>query len=275
MRVVFLILFLALLVGCKKEIAVENAVARINNKYMSIEEFRASLPSNYTKEDSLQLRSSIINNWATNELLLDKAKLNVGEEQNEIEKLVDNYRKELLIERYKEALLNKLLDTVVTESDLDTFYLANKDIYRLSEDLVRLKFIMFDKNLKNADEFEKLFKSDSKEDLAELNDRKLELKSFNLNDSIWVSYKLVSERLPFLEGIDKLKKDTFLKKEDSLGVYLVALKDILYINETAPRSYVEPTVKKMILHKRKLDLFRDIEKSLLSEAVKSKKFETY
>jgi hypothetical protein len=275
MRVVFLILFLALLVGCKKEIAVENAVARINNKYMSIEEFKASLPSNYTKEDSVQLRSSIINNWATNELLLDKAKLNVGEEQNEIEKLVDNYRKELLIERYKEALLNKLLDTVVTESDLDTFYLANKDIYRLSEDLVRLKFIMFDKNLKNADEFEKLFKSDSKEDLAELNDRKLELKSFNLNDSIWVSYKLVSERLPFLEGIDKLKKDTFLKKEDSLGVYLVALKDILYINETAPRSYVEPTVKKMILHKRKLDLFRDIEKSLLSEAVKSKKFETF
>jgi len=275
MRVVFLILFLALLVGCKKEIAVENAVARINNKYMSIEEFKASLPSNYTKEDSVQLRSSIINNWATNELLLDKAKLNVGEEQNEIEKLVDNYRKELLIERYKEALLNKLLDTVVTESDLDTFYLANKDIYRLSEDLVRLKFIMFDKNLKNADEFEKLFKSDSKEDLAELNDRKLELKSFNLNDSIWVSFKLVSERLPFLEGIDKLKKDTFLKKEDSLGVYLVALKDILYINETAPRSYVEPTVKKMILHKRKLDLFRDIEKSLLSEAVKSKKFETF
>ncbi|MGB5264000.1 MAG: hypothetical protein WBN28_10415 [Lutimonas sp.] len=275
MRAVFLILFVTLFIGCKKEMPIENAVARIDDKYLSIEEFKASLPSNYTKDDSIQLRSSIINNWATNELLLDKAKLNIGDEQKEIEKLVDNYRKELLIERYKEALLNKLLDTIVTESDLESFYLANKDIYRLSEDLVRLKFIMFDKNLKNADEFEKLFKSESKEDLTELNDRKLELKMFSLNDSIWVSYKLVSERLPFLEEINKLKKDTFLKKEDSLGVYLVALKDILYINETAPRSYVEPTVKKMILHKRKLDLFRDIEKSLLSEAVKSKKFEIY
>ena len=275
MRAVFLILFVTLFIGCKKEMPIENVVARIDDKYLSIEEFKASLPSNYTKDDSIQLRSSIINNWATNELLLDKAKLNIGDEQKEIEKLVDNYRKELLIERYKEALLNKLLDTIVTESDLESFYLANKDIYRLSEDLVRLKFIMFDKNLKNADEFEKLFKSESKEDLTELNDRKLELKMFSLNDSIWVSYKLVSERLPFLEEINKLKKDTFLKKEDSLGVYLVALKDILYINETAPRSYVEPTVKKMILHKRKLDLFRDIEKSLLSEAVKSKKFETY
>ncbi|MGB5243321.1 MAG: peptidyl-prolyl cis-trans isomerase [Lutimonas sp.] len=275
MRAVFLILFVTLFIGCKKEMPIENAVARIDDKFLSIEEFKASLPSNYTKDDSIQLRSSIINNWATNELLLDKAKLNIGDDQKEIEKLVDNYRKELLIERYKEALLNKLLDTIVTESDLESFYLANKDIYRLSEDLVRLKFIMFDKNLKNADEFEKLFKSESKEDLTELNDRKLELKMFSLNDSIWVSYKLVSERLPFLEEINKLKKDTFLKKEDSLGVYLVALKDILYINETAPRSYVEPTVKKMILHKRKLDLFRDIEKSLLSEAVKSKKFETY
>ncbi|MFD1316349.1 hypothetical protein [Namhaeicola litoreus] len=275
MRIAIFILITILFVSCKKELPAENAVARLNNQYLSKQDFQAYLPSNYTYDDSIQLRSSIINNWATNELLLEKAKLNVGDEQEDIDKLVENYKKELLIERYKEALLNKLLDTVVTESDIETFYLANKDIYRLSEDLVRVKFILFDKKLKNADEFEKLFKSDDKQDLEELNDRKLELKSFNLNDSIWVSYKSVTNKLPFLLEEDKVKKEKFLKKEDSLGVYLVAFKDVLYVNETAPKSYVEPMVKKMILHKRKLDLFKDIEKSLLSEAVKNKKFEAY
>jgi hypothetical protein len=275
MRTAIFIFVAILLVSCKKDLPTENAVARLNNQYLSKQEFEAHLPLNYTYDDSIQLRSSIINNWATNELLLEKAKLNIGEEQEVIEKLVEDYKKELLIERYKEALLNKLLDTVVTESDIETFYMANKDIYRLSEDLVRVKFILFDKKLKNADEFEKLFKSDDKDDLEQLNERKLELKSFNLNDSIWVSYKSVTSKLPFLLEEDKIKKEKFLKKEDSLGVYLVTFKDVIYVNETAPRSYVEPIVKKMILHKRKLDLFKDIEKSLLSEAVRNKKFEAY
>ncbi|MDZ7613888.1 MAG: peptidyl-prolyl cis-trans isomerase [Flavobacteriaceae bacterium] len=193
----------------------------------------------------------------------------------EIDELVENYRRELLIEKYKEALINKFLDTVVTKVDVDQYYQLNKDVYKLNEELVQIRFIHFNETMKDGKELIKLFKSKNLKDINALNDKRLEFNSFNLNDSIWVSYKAVQEKLPFLPEGNNLKKVDFLQKDDSLGVYLVAINKVLNINEIAPKSYVESTIKKMILHKRKLDLFVEIEKSLLSDAVEDNNFEVY
>lgn len=268
-------LFSLILTGCEDKQKNENAIARVNDKYLMADEFLKALPEAYTKEDSVQLRSIFINNWATHQLLLDKARLNIDDNKLEIDELVENYRRELLIEKYKEALINKFLDTVVTKADVDQYYQMNKDIYKLNEELVQIRFIHYSKTLKDRKEMVKLFKSKDEKDINALNDKRLEFNSFNLNDSIWVSYKAVQEKLPFLPEGNNLKKVDFLQKDDSLGVYLVAINRVLNINEIAPKSYVESTIKKMILHKRKLDLFVEIEKSLLSDAVEDNNFEVY
>ena len=46
-------------------------------------------------------------------------------------------------------------------------------------------------------------------------------------------------------------------------------------NEIAPKSYVTPTIKQMILHQRKLLLLRKIEETLIDDARKKQQFETY
>jgi hypothetical protein len=268
-------LFSFFFAGCEDKQKNENAIARVNDKYLMADEFLKVLPETYTKEDSIQLRSIFINDWATHQLLLDKARINIEDNILEIDELVEKYRRELLIEKYKEALINKFLDTVVTNADVDQYYQLNKDVYKLNEELVQIRFIHFNKTMKDGKELVKLFKSKNLKDINALNDKRLEFNSFNLNDSIWVSYKEVQEKLPFLPEGNNLKKVDFLQKDDSLGVYLVAINRVLNINEIAPKSYVESTIKKMILHKRKLDLFVEIEKSLLSDAVEDNNFEVY
>ena len=62
---------------------------------------------------------------------------------------------------------------------------------------------------------------------------------------------------------------------DSLGLYLTSVKDVLLRNDIAPLSYVEPTIKQMILHKRKIQLIRDIEKILVQDATKNNNFKVY
>jgi len=267
---------LALVIGgCEDKQKNVDAIARVNDKYLMADDFLKVLPEGYTKEDSIQLRSIFINHWATHQLLLDKARINIDDSKAEIDVLVENYRRELIIEKYREAVINKLLDTVVTSNDVDQYYQSNKDIYKLNEELVQIRYIHYNKTIKEGKELVKLFKSKKADDINKLNDKRLEFNSFNLNDSIWVSYKAVLEKLPFLPEGENLKKVDFLQKEDSLGVYLVAINRVLNMNEIAPKSYVEPTIKKMILHKRKLDLLVEIEKSLLTDAVKDKNFEVY
>jgi len=271
-----IILAIILLVfSCKREEKVENAVARIGNKYLLEEDIANRIPSNLNKTDSILYRSNLIKNWATEQLLLIKAKINIDDKNNEIKNLVKTYEKELFIDKYKQAVLQQELDTIIQDEEIENYYEQNKDIYKLNEKLIQLKYIHFNKNLIDRDVIIKLFKSDANEDIDELVDRELEFNSYNFNDSIWVSFKQVERKLPILNEVDKLKKNQFIQKEDSLGVYLLAVKNILYRNDIAPKSYVVPTIKQMILHKRKLDLIKKIEQTLVNDAISNKQFEQY
>jgi hypothetical protein len=264
-----------ILQSCSDKEQVEGAVARVNDRYLMEEDLQSVMPKNQTPQDSVLFRNNYIKTWATRELLYDKALINVRSEDDEINNLVEDYRRELLIERYKRAVLQQDLDTVVTEENLDEYYESNKNVYRLNEDLLQLKLIHFASDLNERKEIEKLFRSNDPEDAEVLEERELEFFALSLNDSMWVSKTRVESRLPLLKEENSLKKGQFIKKEDSLGVYLVAIKDVLHRNDVAPKSYVIPTIRQMILHNRKLELMNEIEKTLVMDAINNKQFEQY
>lgn len=263
------------LVSCSKNEQAEGAVARVKDRYLYEEDLAKVMPANQTAEDSLLFRNNYINSWATRELLYEKAMINVANQDEEIQTLVEDYKRELLIDRYKRALLQQDLDTVVTEADLDRYYEDNKNVYRLNEDLLQLKLIHFSADLNDRKEVEKMFRSGKEEDNESLAERRLEFFALSLNDSMWVSMAQAESRLPWLKEEENLKKDQFFRKEDSLGVYLVAIKDVLRRNDVAPKSYVIPTIRQMILHNRRLELMNDIEKNLVIDAINNKQFEAY
>ncbi len=269
------VLIALILQSCSDKEQVEGAVARVNDRYLMEEDLQSVMPKNQTPQDSVLFRNNYIKTWATRELLYDKALINVRSEDDEINNLVEDYRRELLIERYKRAVLQQDLDTVVTEENLDEYYENNKNVYRLNEDLLQLKLIHFASDLNERKEIEKLFRSNDPEDAEVLEERELEFFALSLNDSMWVSKTRVESRLPLLKEENSLKKGQFIKKEDSLGVYLVAIKDVLHRNDVAPKSYVIPTIRQMILHNRKLELMNEIEKTLVMDAINNKQFEQY
>ena len=271
----FYIVLISILLSCNKQDKSENAIARVSDQYLYEEDIPEKSNKNLTKEDSILLRNNFINAWATEQLLLNKAKINIEDENDEIKKLVDNYRKELLIDKYKQAVIQQDLDTVITEVDINKYYENNKSIYKLNEDLIQLKYIHFNSELKDKKKILNLFKSNDKNDVNELINREFEFYSFNFNDSIWVSYKSVEKKLPILKEVNNLKKNQFIQKEDSLGVYLIAVKNVLNRNDIAPQSYVTPLIKQMILHKRKLELTKKIEQTLVNDAINKKQFEQY
>jgi len=62
---------------------------------------------------------------------------------------------------------------------------------------------------------------------------------------------------------------------DSTGVYMVKIKDVLNRKEKAPLQYIKPTIRQIILNKRKLELIKKIEKDITRDAVENKQFEVY
>ena len=56
---------------------------------------------------------------------------------------------------------------------------------------------------------------------------------------------------------------------------MVTIKNVLNRNEIAPKSYITPSIKQMILHQRKLQLLKSIEETLLEDAQNKNQFEIY
>lgn len=250
-------------------------VAIVNTKRLYRSDLKEILPKNLSKEDSVQLSKSYIKDWAIKQLLIDKAENNSSLENiNEIESLVRDYKESLLINNYKEQLIKQQLDTLITENQINDYYQENKQNFKLNEELLQLRYLHFDTNILNKEEYITLFKSDNIEDLERLEKEQLSFKNFMFNDSVWTPLENVMLKLPFSKEI-LLKKTKFLQKQDSLSLYLVAIKDVLERNQIAPKSYITPTIKQMILHKRKIELIREIEKILLRDATKNNNFREF
>ncbi|WP_299837150.1 hypothetical protein [uncultured Tenacibaculum sp.] len=257
----------------------DQVIASVGEVELYLSDVKSVVPKGTPKNDSLVLIKSFINTWAKQQLLLKKAQENISEvNNNQIDALVKNYKESLYINGYKESLINQQLDTVVTEQSIQKYYTNNKDNFRLNEELLQLKYIYFGTDFLDKKEAIKKFKSDEIEDLEGLENLTINFKDYMLRDSSWVSYDDVLLKIPPFRYESKeklLKKSKFIQKEDSLGVYLVAVNNVLNRNDIAPISYIRNNIKQLILHKRKIELVREIEKTLINDAIKNNEFKEY
>ena len=259
----------------KKDTDQRVPIATVYDQKLYKEDIEDLLPKNINKKDSVVLVRSIINNWATKELLLRKAVENNSQNDNtEINKLVTDYRQALLINGYKERLIKQQLDTIISEQEISDYYNENGKNFRLNEELIKTRLLHFSSDLIDKKEVIQLFKKGSIQDLEALEMRQLSFKYIMLNDSVWTPLEHVMLKTPFSRD-NLLKKTKFLQKEDSLGVYLIAVKDVLKRNDLAPKSHIKSTIQQMILHQRKLQLIRDIEKIIVKDAIQNKSFQMY
>ena len=231
------------------------------------------------KADSILFVQNIINDWATTQLLIDGAILNLSEStQVDFEELVQQYKSDLYTSAYVEALVSQNIDTLVSDSELQKVYVANKQLFVLKEDLLKLRYININASISNLKEIKKRFKRFNSEDEIRLDSISIQFNSFYLKDSIWIkSEQVVSKIKPLQLGFNKvlLKKPNFIQLKDSLGLYLIQINEFLEQGNPAPIEYVSPTLKQIVINNRKLKLIKKLKSDIVDDAIKNKKFEIY
>ena len=255
------------------------AVARVNDTYLYYDDIKDLVSEGTSKEDSMLLVQNFIKRWATQQLFVDGAKVNLSEsKQAEFNKLVEQYKTDLYTKAYIEALVKRDMNTVVTKQEAEAYYNENKDIFKLNEELLKFRYIHLNENINNYNAIVEKFKRFNSKDKKDLEAISIQFKSYSLNDTIWIKVNQVISKIPAitLENKDQLlKKSNFVQLKDSLGVYLMQINDVLLRNDTAPLEYVRPTIDQIVVNKRKLELIRELEKDITKDAIKNKQFEIY
>lgn len=254
-------------------------VARVNDTYLYYEDIKDLVSEGTSKEDSTLLAQNFINKWATQQLFVDGAMRNLSEDQQEaFNKLIVQYKNDLYTKAYIEALVKRSIDTTVTQAEAEVYYNLNKEVFKLNEELVKIRYIHVHENIINFNSIQQKFKRFNAEDKKELDSLSIQFKSYSLKDSIWVKVNQVVDKIPVITSENRyelLKKSNFIELKDSLGVYLMQINDVLLRNDTAPLEYVKPTIDQIVINKRKLEIIRELEKDITKDAIKNKQFEIY
>ena len=254
-------------------------LARVGENYLYPKDVAIYLTDGMSKSDSASFVTNHITTWASKQLLLSKAKINLQEDKlRTFDALVADYRTDLYTRAYKEALVAQGLDSLVSQEQLVQFYEEEKENFKLKERIVRMRFVSLPKNFLNKEEVGQRLKNFKKEDVSYLDSIGVQFKKLHFNDSIWVRASRVVAEIPPIsfENEDRyLKKSQFFELEDSIGVYLGKVEEVKDINEIAPLSFIVPTIKQVLLNRRKIDYLRKLETEIIDEAIKDKEFEVY
>jgi len=252
-------------------------IASYENSYLLKNEF-LKLMNDVQIKDSLTKANYIINEWATEKILIDYARLNLEDKKiDTIEYLVQKYRSSLLTESYLEALINSEIDLKVDSLEIDSVFNTNKELFFLKNDIFKHIFIKIPLNFSDSDEVIKSFKNYRTNDQLFLDSISFRYSSFLLNNVSWSTQKEIRDNFYFIDDARfyTLKKNKFLKYEDSLGLYLIKIIDSRNSGEYSPKSYILPTLEYISLNNKKRMLSSKIKSEILSNAILKKKLEIY
>ena len=138
----FYLSFLLLYSSCNfvSENELQN-IARYGESYLSVNDLESML-ADVDEADSISKVNQIINNWAIEKILIERAELNLNEiKLNKIESLVSEYRSSLLSEAYLEALVNSSIDLEIDSVEIKNFYNKNKSLFNLHEDIFKIVYV--------------------------------------------------------------------------------------------------------------------------------------
>ena len=97
-KFLFILTFSSVFLGCNFLEPKSNKVpvARVNDTYLYQEDIQGLISQNTTKQDSISIVANYIQRWATQQLLIDQANINLPRQQIEdYQQMVTQYRNDL------------------------------------------------------------------------------------------------------------------------------------------------------------------------------------
>ena len=273
MRVaIFSSLFMVLIGACtEKKIPIEDPAARVGNRWLSKTEVRRNLPVGITGQDSIKAANAFINNWVENEASMLVAERNIPDTK-EIDRLVEDYRRELLMWEYRRRKIDEnITDPVLTPQQITDYITRHIQDYTLQNHIVKGIYIKIPEDAPELDEVRRLYKSDRGDDIDKLDKLVSSAVNYEYFRDDWMDWKHIEDRIPF-DGFDS-NFDAYPVNQKDLEhkfdgyVYFLHITDVIKSGNPMPESYAEPFVIESIRRENALEYDKTLRQLLTSDAL--------
>ena len=168
-RYVFFIGIVALISACggNNKPTNEEPLAKVYDKFLYPSDLKGIIQPNMSKEDSILVVGTFIENWAKKNLMVKISEKNIPKDVD-LDKIIAEYKASLVQHYYEKSLSQQLLDSLVSDTEIQKFYEATKDEHVLKDAIIRCFFITLPVNTVNKNDVKKWWKMTDNLDYAKL-----------------------------------------------------------------------------------------------------------
>ncbi len=270
-KIISIIFILSALVSCQQiqRDLTRNAILEMNGNFLYLDEIEQVIPTELSIADSAEYAERYKKQWIIGNLMYQKAKENIGKSED-IEKLTEIYKRELIINKYQQQLILEKLKQI-PEDSLLSLYQQRKESLLLKSPLIKGIFIQVHAAAQGQDSLSTM--------LSEINDENLEsimryctanALKYDFCIDNWVPYSKLIENLPNkIESTDPaLSRGTIVQQSEENNYYL-KVTGLCKAGEPSPYELIKDELYNILLNKEKIQFITDFRQELYNEAIES------
>lgn len=282
MRLFAVIFFVILFQACKNGLDNGNSevkyAAKAGEAKLDVQDLKTELLMGNTMKDSTYYINKTIERWAIESLFYQEAIKKLNEDEIQVEKKVEAYRRELINYIYQTKIIEANLDTIVSKEEIEQYFNEHRDNFILKENIVKVNYLKVPVKAPALAKIKRLLFSTNPADTKPL----LELcaqnaENFFMNDSTWLFLDDIKKEIPALKDQPdlSLSQGRMIQFSDDLYFYYLKIKDVKVKNGLSPLNFEKQNIKKFIINNRKTQLIVDYKLQLFEKAKSDKTFEIY
>ena len=246
-------------------------LVEVDGHFLDREDLLAVQPAGLPPDDSLLFADDYVRNWVEEVLLYGKAEENIPDNA-EVERLVANYRKSLILHIYQQALIRQKLSAQVTEEEVEAYYRDNIHLFKVARPLIKGLYIKVPLGSPHLSDVRRWYRSDS-------HDAVEHLEKYSLRNAVkyeyfydkWVPAADVLGQLPEggREAEPALAQKRPVELADTAYHYFLNVTGYRAVGEDEPYELARDHARDLLLNIRQVEFMRGVRDDLYRRAMEN------
>lgn len=256
----------------------EEPMARVFDTFLYPSDLADAIPNGSGPADSAVIARSYIDTWVRNQLMLHRAEEALSDDQKNVQKKIEEYRSSLLIYTYRQKLLQQKMDTLITDEEIREYYEENTDNFILNDVIVKGTFVKVPLSAPDIANVRSWTRSGNPDDLDKLEKYSINYaEKFDLFNNAWVYFSAVMSQVPLeIQQPDRfLRYNRNIETSDAMFHYFVHILEYKNAGDISPLDLIRDDIRSILLNKRKIEFYNNLENQVYTEGANRNQFEIY
>lgn len=265
---------LSFITACSDDItqidANKEPLVKVFDQYLYSSDIAGIVPPGASITDSVNIAQTYINNWIQDQIMLHYANDYLTNQIDEIEQKTTDFKRSLLIHKFKEELVNINTDSTVTNDQIEQYYKIHSSEFKLSGAIIKGFLVIIPVNANDLNNFKNMLKQSNENDIDEIisfcNSSAGFFEDFT---HTWSNFSEKIMKIPYAIADENnfLSTKKYAETTDDNYFYFLYISNYVSKDEIAPLDYINSDIKQILLQTQTNQIINQFKQEKYDEAI--------